>query len=657
MRPDARMLLKSALVLSGLLPGMAARAQSAAPSAQANAHLQAFGSQQELDGLLMDWHRKVMEDQRRQRNMVSAAGSGVPVPPPPPVPPSSASPVALESAGTLGSVTVTGTAASANDSITNNQTQGVDEGDIVKRSGEFLIILRRGRLFSLRVGGDALQPVSHVDAYAPGVDPRGTWYDEMLVSGSNVVVIGYSYRRSATELALFTLAADGTLRYRDTYYLRSNDYYDSRNYASRLIGTTLLFYTPLYYDPEFGTDLVYPGLARSPKGDASMEFKRLLPADAIYRADAGLDPLSDAITLHTVTRCELAEAAPRCSATGVLGPSGDEFYVSRKAVYVWTDTGSTEGPGYVLRMPLDGAPVSALQVRGVPIDQMSFFEDDGGSLNVVVQSGGDGVGMWRSEWGSGRLALLRTPLTAFGSLQASTPDAAYRFLPPVSEGDRQNRFIGDWLVYGASPYRWRRRDDKQASADPAYAVRYAQPDAPIRILPVEHGVQRIDAMGADAVLVGPHGDDLEFSTAALESSRASLRSRFVLAGASQGESRTHGYSYRRDGDRLGVIGLPVLRTAERTQRPFPGAPDETASVLYLRNDALRLSRLGELDAQDNQVRDDGCKASCVDWYGNARPIFIGQRVFALMGYELVEGLMTGGKISERRRVNFTPGAP
>lgn len=650
MRPDARMLLKSALVLSGLLPGMAARAQTAAPPVQANAHLQAFGSQQELDGLLVGWHRKVVEARRGRQDRASAVGSGVPSPAP--ASPSPASPVALESPGTLGSVTVMGTAASANDSITNNQTQGVDEGDIVKRSGDFLIILRRGRLFSLRIGGDALQPVSHVDAYAPGVDPQGTWYDEMLVSGSNVVVIGYSYGRSATELGLFTLAADGTLRYRDTYYLRSNDYYDSRNYASRLIGTTLLFYTPLYYDPESGTSLVYPGLARRPKGDASMEFKRLLPAEAIYRADAGLDPLIDAITLHTVTRCELAGAAPRCTATAVLGPSGDEFYVSRNAVYVWTDTGSTEGPGYVLRMPLDGGPVSALQVRGIPIDQMSFFEDDGGSLNVVVQSQGNGVGMWRSEWGSGRLALLRTPLTAFGSLQASTPDAAYRFLPPVSEGDRQNRFIGDWLVYGASSYRWRRHDD--TNANPAYAVRYAQPDTPIRMLPLAHDVQRIDAMGADAVLVGPQADDLVFSTAALESSRASLRSRFVLAGASQGESRTHGYSYRRDGDRLGVIGLPVLRTAADTKRPFAGAPSETASVLYLRNDALRLSRLGELDAQAKRLRDDHCKASCVDWYGNARPIFIGPRVFALMGYELVEGTLLGDRIRERRRVDFAP---
>ena len=61
-------------------------------------------------------------------------------------------------------------------SITNVQTAGVDEGGIVKRAGDHLVILRRGRLFTVRVGGDALQPAAMLDAYAPGIDPaaRGT---------------------------------------------------------------------------------------------------------------------------------------------------------------------------------------------------------------------------------------------------------------------------------------------------------------------------------------------------------------------------------------------------------------------------------------------------------------------------------------------------
>lgn len=44
-----------------------------------------------------------------------------------------------------------------------------------------------------------------------------------------------------------------------------------------------------------------------------------------------------------------------------------------------------------------------------------------------------------------------------------------------------------------------------------------------------------------------------------------------------------------------------------------------------------------LVAAPGKPQDDACQASCVDWYGNVRPILIGDRVYALMGYELIEG--------------------
>ena len=51
---------------------------------------------------------------------------------------------------------------------------------------------------------------------------------------------------------------------------------------------------------------------------------------------------------------------------------------------------------------------------------------------------------------------------------------------------------------------------------------------------------------------------------------------------------------------------------------------------------------------------DACKASCVDWYGNSRPLFLRNRVFALLGYEIVEGSLNGAGISEIRRISFAP---
>ena len=51
---------------------------------------------------------------------------------------------------------------------------------------------------------------------------------------------------------------------------------------------------------------------------------------------------------------------------------------------------------------------------------------------------------------------------------------------------------------------------------------------------------------------------------------------------------------------------------------------------------------------------DGCRASCVDWYGNSRPIFVDNRIFALMGYEIVEGRISAGGITETQRISFAP---
>jgi hypothetical protein len=48
------------------------------------------------------------------------------------------------------------------------------------------------------------------------------------------------------------------------------------------------------------------------------------------------------------------------------------------------------------------------------------------------------------------------------------------------------------------------------------------------------------------------------------------------------------------------------------------------------------------------------RALCVDWYGNARPLFLRGRVFALLGSELAEGTLEDGRMRELRRINYAP---
>lgn len=45
--------------------------------------------------------------------------------------------------------------------------------------------------------------------------------------------------------------------------------------------------------------------------------------------------------------------------------------------------------------------------------------------------------------------------------------------------------------------------------------------------------------------------------------------------------------------------------------------------------------------------------SCIDWYGNGRPFFLGDKVFGLIATELVEAELVQGRVTERRRVDLT----
>lgn len=538
-------------------------------------------------------------------------------------------------------------------SITNVQHAGVDEGGLVKRHGEHLVILRRGRLFTVRIGDDRLEPVAAVDAFGPGLEPAGAWYDELLVWGDTAVVIGYSYRRGGTEIGLFDIAEDGALTHRGTWHLRSNDYYSSRNYASRLIGSRLVLYTPLVVNPLSGDPFAqFPAMSKWTGGATRQDFRRIAPATRIYRSTGPLDP-RHGIALHTVTSCDLAQPELACESTAVLGAPGRVFHVSGDAVYVWT-TGWRRGPAHtgaasaLFRMPLDGEPPTALQVSGSPVDAFSFLEGADGHLNVLVRAHGRGEGMWAAEAAADDLALLRVPLAAFSDGSEAAPREAYRRLPRPSGHAVHNRFVGDYLLYGAGAGWHRARRVLQA---PLFAVRYAD-DAPVAEVTLAHGVDRIEALGRDAVVIGSDGRDLHFTTVQLGAAPHAV-DRYTRTGAAQGETRSHGFFYRALDDNGGLIGLPVIGGRQPAARQLTRP---SSAVLFLSQRALALEPLGALAAGPRAAVDDGCRASCVDWYGNSRPVFVQRRVFALMGYELIEGRVAGGRITEVRRVDFAPRA-
>lgn len=604
--------------------------QSADPSAKPGKTMPAFGSEEELKAQLKKIHS------RRERGMPTTVASN------------SASDSAAAPSPAAKTESKSAGPGKDDESITNTQVAGVDEGGIVKVHGDHLVILRRGRLFTVKVGDNALKPVSSVDAYPPGINPSNDWYDEMLVSGNTIVVVGYSYGRGGTEINLFDIGERGDLNYRSTYHLKSNDYYSSRNYASRLIGNKLVFYTPQYLGYSDDPMQQFPAYRKWHKGAKADEFKPVVSATKVYRPAVSDDRVS-ASALHTVTVCDLASREMTCQGTAVLGAPGRVFYVSQKSVYVWATEwsyreGRSDEASMLYKMPLDGSAPSALGVAGAPIDQFSFLESDDDQLNVLVRSDGRGEQMWGGEYAIGDTSLFRVKADAFSDGSTNATIDNYRSLPKVEGYTFQNRFVGDYVLYG-SGNGWARQTNKTGTN--LFAVNWKT--ATVSYLNLEHSVDRIEQLGKNAVVVGINGSDLYFSPVKL-GKRPSVKDPYIRKTASQGELRSHGFFYKPDDDNSGLLGLPIAREGRSGYRHLM---EDSAAILFLKNDGLAFDQVGELAARSTST-DDGCRASCVDWYGNARPIFLRGRIFALMGYELVEGRLDDGRLLESRRINYSP---
>lgn len=557
-------------------------------------------------------------------------------------------------------------------SITNNQEAGVDEGDVVKARGDTLVILRRGRLFTVSTAGGRLRLVDTIEAYPPGVDARHDWYDEMLVSGDRVIVIGYSYGRGGTEINRFLMDAAGRLTFEDSHHLTSNDYYSSRNYASRLVGDQLVVYTPAEVgdadDPLSGAPVLSRWRAGDEDGDEPRGARLIQAADIYSAPGLDLDPRIRAATIHTVVRCDLSGEDLACRATGILGPASRSFYVAPTAVYVWMAESrwnlpkGEEPEAWLYRIPLDGGAPRAAATRGAPIDQFSFREDpEDGLINVMVVSDGEGDGMWGAERARGGAALLRLPFERFGDGEAPLEDDDYRSLPALDGSwGAQNRFVGGHLLYSSVIHNEYARGDDPTPYEEGRLTIVPLDGGPLVRFTLPGTIGRLEQIGPDALAVS--GDeDVFFTSIELQTPRPTISDQFVMIGSEETESRSHAFYYRPDisssDGSEGVLGLPVTRPPPPGRAP--GLRSDLETITYLRRDGSgRLRELGSLDAGPVAERvDDGCVASCIDWYGDARPIFLGDRLFALLGYEIVEGRERGGRIRELRRIDVTPPAP
>ena len=573
---------------------------------------------------------------------------------------------------------VSATPVVTNGQITNNQMRNVEEGDIVKQINQYLLVLQDGRIFVVDTtagGGRRLALADRANVYR---NPREhMWYDEMLVFGDRVLITGYSYRHRATELSVLRLdVATGRLAREGVFYMSSNDYYSSSNYATRLIGDNLVIYTPFSVGDMTRQTFKWPVVRRWRSDDErdvdiDRRSRPLFDAAEIYRP---VRPIDDP-TVHTVSVCPLgavgSERDLSCRTTAFIGPNTSQWYVTESDAFLWTVSRNYQSydpqacdrapsfeesyePALLYRVPVDGAAPGLIGARGLPPDQFSLHAS-GGRFHALLKDRPRYCNNERST--EARLTYLDVPLASFGPSVLEAAADRYTPLPGVKSHYIANRFTDRYLVYGSLGSQ--RRGVSEYSMPPAYVVPIDRP-SDVRGLPLRHTVVRAEQAGGDIVLTGYRDQDGLFVTLIDLDGQPRIASSVRLAARFESEGRSHAFNSLIEADGSGVMGLPTIGGETWSSRaPWRSSASDLSYLVVDRRG--RLTPIGELQRRFDYGRDDdgedgipgySCEVSCIDWYGNSRPIFTDGRVFGLTGTELIEGRIFRNEIREVQRLNI-----
>jgi hypothetical protein len=503
--------------------------------------------------------------------------------------------------------------------------EAVQEATVVKRIGNHLAILHRQRLFTIAIGAGTLRQVDVIEARTSESEAFDrTDYQELLVIGDRLVLTG-SAGDGTVEIASFRMDASGGLHPEGAWLLLSPSACIGPSYHARAIGKKLVIFSSHEMDATDEVDALMPGLTRWP-----MEEPRYRPTATprdVYRrrlaGDAG-----EGNVLHTVSVCEFGSRTLNCQSTALIGVHATA-HVSKEALYLMSESAlDPDAPqGILYRVPYDGSEPSRTLVAGAVRDDFSF-RSERGQIEVLVS------GQPSDERFSA--ALLRVPIASLATTQRVSP-TRYRMLPAPADGIGANRFVGKHLFYSSS------LPDIEPTASQLTAVDL-ETGVPTQ-LTLPFTIEEIHPAGTIALVVGNTHTQEKVALGGVD----------VAASPTLGwmhTSPSHDFSLHEQLSVLGAISAVPLqreRSAESDYLPY------VASMMFFANDSRGFVALGELRSNERDVSDDRCTTGpCTDWFEDSRAFAIGDRLFALLGYELIEAKLEAGKLLEVRRLHFGP---
>lgn len=532
--------------------------------------------------------------------------------------------------------------------------EGTASGQIAV-SGDHLITLYRGQLFSLSLADGRMRLADSIPAYPVGSEqPYGEGhvrYDYVFVSDDWVVVVGERRTRGSgpndVEINRFQLDRRGRLTFIDSQQFHAVDNYWTTAYSVGLIDDRLVVYTRSVLGHEDDLGALLPAIRRR-RGEREGVFQPTIRARDVLISRESREP-SDRPDdqLHTIMHCDMVHAPLRCRTTTILGGSLRDWGATDRATYLWLERdGDTILPEAMLyRIPADNDPVQGLAVRGDPLDHIG--DEDDAALTFVVA--GEFEGPDGRELRVGVLAVG----ASFASGQSEVPEDAYRLVPlpdPFAlDGPYSLQLVradSDALLVG-----W---DGRGYPRDQAVLAHVTLDGGALRVMPIPIEAEGYNWLGEELVVAdrsfSPEG--LIFTSIDLQADPPMAGDPFVLPGDVGHFASQHPLFFQLAGSTGdGIVAL-------RTWTDDDTLPAWRPSITFLtrRQGTLRLagsvSTEGRLPPGEG-YDEDPCFA-CRGWYDNAAPIFHDGRVFALLGHELIQVRIDENGLHEIGRIDFTP---
>ncbi len=601
---------------------------------------------------------------------------------------------------TIGS-SVTHPAVQVSTSTTNNQVSGVQEGALTAVSGDYLIILQDGSLYSSFLGtnADDINVAGRLNLFED--EDTWIWYDELVAYQNHVIVVAFDYDSDEQELSIVHVEADGSMQLDSVYRFSSYDYFSGRNYSLRMLNNRLIFNLQVPVDEIDGSeDEIREGLIHQRwkfSQDNDYRHSRMLSHDQIIGVAS---PEHGEVVIHSLFICDLNQLPTlECEIKGLTGSLNPVFYVSTNYAYLSTKhqpdvnnitdinqyiscanefRADSLDQSVIYRVSLRTGHVDSALICGAPNDQFAFSEA-GDELHILVTQQNKGFEIASSKqfglqrWFGRKLFFTTLAADTFKAEGAQEISGRYVDLNTVRHYflSIHNRYTDDYLIVAGSAgievfhpklsfceIKWCAPDYFEFSALP-YHISFLplrDPEAFVT-LPTSEYVIRLEILAGSVLTAGGNfSDEDEYEANTNENSGMEiniytlddipkLTDKLFLPNYFEAESRSQAFNLMplASGDTL--MGLPTYIEDDDRDLLTININYFLLTPYYQLFTAGELSTLIDLDSLD--------WLGFGGWYGATRPLFIDGRIFSLFPGELVEGALMGNEIIEASRIQLT----